>query len=113
MYLKSNALVQGSVEDIRQIMCLGTDRNLVQAFFKGKDIEQARCVNCQEAKNLQRCHSIIDRPKIMQNAVEALHSDDTKPIGVKDILIQFLEFHKTCPLYWLCLDCHNRYSKLS
>ena len=86
-WFKSNASVQGSVEDIQGILCgLGIDTNFVQQFFKGKDIEKTRCINCPQVKNLQRCHSIIDRPKLMRYAIEALHSDDMKPIRVKDIL---------------------------
>jgi len=111
-WFKSNAFVQGSVEDIQGILSgLGIDTNFVQQFFRGSDIEKTRCINCQEVKNLQRCHSIIDRPKLMRYAIEALHSDDMKPIRFKDILVQYIKEHKKCPLYWLCRDCHWEYSK--
>ena len=110
-YTKSNPFIQGSIEDIHRIMCLGIDRNIVQDFFIGKGIKQTRCMNCEEEGILERCHSVIDRPKIMQDAIEVLHNDDMTPIGVKDILIQYLKEHKKYPLYFLCKGCHWEYNK--
>jgi len=111
-YVVSNAFIQGSVSDIHRIMCLGTDRNIVNDFFSGKKIEQKKCLNCKESKNLHRSH-FIDRPVLMENAIKALHKGDMKPIRFKNILIQFIKEHKKCPLYWLCLKCHNEYSNLA
>lgn len=60
----------------------------------------------------ERCHGIgEDRPLLIKRALEKVYPDTTKTVTLKEILVQFLEEHKTTKFTFKCTSCHRKESK--
>ena len=112
--LNTNIIFQGnSKSDIASFLNLGTAQNLVHGFFR-QPIN--KCIHCNksrtEVRQLERAHcnkNSMCRRDLLLRALDKTYIDEETPIHSKEILIQFIKEHKTCPIYILCSLCHKNY----
>ena len=80
--------------------------NLVQSTFSRTYMKKHVCSDCAQPST-DRCHGIgEDRPVLLKKAMERVWPDTTTPIVLKDIVIAFLEEHKTTSFTFKCRQCH-------
>ena len=85
--------------------CLFT--NLVRDVFTKAYLRRFTCEDCG-GKSEQRCHGKNeDRPLLIRRALQKVYSDISKPVKLKDIVIAFLEEHKTTNFTFKCKKCHD------
>ena len=114
--LNSDIIFQGNSKDaIASFINLGTAQNLIQQFFKQRITQ---CIHCKktkkEVRQLERAHCNKDslcRKDLLMRALDKIYVNMETPIHSKDILIQFIKEHKTCPIYFLCTMCHKSYDR--
>ncbi len=114
--LKSNKwnsiLINTSHEDFIKDYASNVFTNLIQNTFTNSYIKKFPCSDCNEPST-QRCHGIgEERPILIKKALEKIWSDTTKPIVMKQIIIQFLEEHKYTKFTFKCKTCHKNENKL-
>jgi hypothetical protein len=81
--------------------------NLIQSVFRPAYLKKFNCHDCG-GKSEQRCHGLNeDRPLLIRRALQKVYSDISKPIKMKDIVIAFLEEHKTTTFNFKCKKCHD------
>lgn len=57
----------------------------------------------------QRCHGIGEsRPLLIKRALEKVYPDISQSVTLKEIIIQFLEEHKTTKFTFKCTKCHRK-----
>jgi hypothetical protein len=84
--------------------------NLVKDTFTAAYLKKHPCSDCKKPSK-ERCHGIgEDRPLLIKRALEKVYPDITKIITLKEILIQFLEEHKTTKFTFKCSECHRKES---
>ena len=82
--------------------------NLIRTTFTAAYLKKHTCSDCKGASK-ERCHGIgEERPLLLKRALEKVYPDITKTIRLKDIIIQFLEEHKTTHFTFKCSECHRK-----
>jgi hypothetical protein len=82
--------------------------NLIRNTFTSTYLKKHPCSDCNNPSN-ERCHGIgEERPLLIKRALEKVYSDITKEIKLKDILIAFLEEHKSTKFTFKCSSCHKK-----
>ena len=82
--------------------------NLVRNTFTATYLKKHPCSDCKKPSK-ERCHGIgEDRPLLIKRALEKVYPDTSKIITFKEILIQFLEEHKTTKFTFKCSECHRK-----
>ncbi len=82
--------------------------NLIRNTFTAAYLKKHPCSDCN-VPSKERCHGIgEERPILLKRALEKVYPDTTKPIVLKEILIQFLEEHKTTKFTFKCSACHRK-----
>jgi hypothetical protein len=85
--------------------------NCIQHTFPASYLKKHPCSDCQ-APSKERCHGIgEERPLLIKKTLEKVYSDISKPITLKEILIAFLEEHKTTRFALKCSACHRAETK--
>lgn len=85
--------------------CLFT--NLVRDIFTRSYLKRFKCTDCG-GESEQRCHGKNeDRPLLIRRALQKVYPDISKAIKIKDIVIAFLEEHKTTSFTFKCKKCHD------
>jgi hypothetical protein len=85
--------------------------NLVRDTFTPTYLKENPCSDCGEPSK-ERCHGIGEgRPLLIRRALEKVYPDTSATICLKDILIQFLEEHKTTKFTFKCSACHGKEPK--
>ena len=87
--------------------------NLVRNTFTHAYLRKYPCAgaNCKKASK-ERCHGIgEDRPLLIRRALEKVYPDPSATITLKDVVIQFLEEHKTTKFTFKCSECHRKETK--
>lgn len=80
--------------------------NLVLATFSRTYMKKHSCSDCAQPST-DRCHGIgEDRPVLLKRAMARVWPDTTTPIVLKDIVIAFLEEHKSTSFTFKCHQCH-------
>jgi hypothetical protein len=80
--------------------------NLVRDIFTVSYMRKHHCSDCKN-KAEERCHGVgEDRPLLIKRALERVYPDPSKTIILKEILIAFLEEHKTTKFTFKCKKCH-------
>ncbi len=80
--------------------------NLVRNTFTAAYLKKHPCSDCQKPSK-ERCHGIgEERPLLIRRALEKVYPDISKTITLKEILVQFLEEHKTTKFTFKCSECH-------
>jgi len=107
---KWNTLVCGSHDSIITDFASNIFTNLVQSTFTKSYLKKHPCSDCNE-KSEERCHGIgEERPLLIKRALERIYPDTSLQISIKDILIAFLEEHKTTRFTFKCKPCHRKES---
>ena len=76
--------------------------NLIKSTFTPAYLKKHDCSDCK-APSKERCHGVLeDRPLLIKRALEKVYPDISKTITLKEILIQFLEEHKTTRFTFKC-----------
>ena len=108
---KWNTRVIGSHEDFIRDYSSNVFTNLIRYTFSASYLVKYPCSDCGKAST-DRCHGIgEERPVLLKRALERIWSDTSKPIAMKDIVVAFLEEHKTTKFTFKCHACHLNENK--
>jgi len=81
--------------------------NLIRNTFTATYLKKYPCSDCNHPSK-ERCHGIgEERPVLIDRALKRIYPDVTKEITIKDILIAFLEEHKSTKFTFKCTSCHK------
>ena len=81
--------------------------NFIRETFSAVYLKEHPCSDCKKPSK-ERCHGIgEERPVLIQRALERVYPDISVPVSMKDILIAFLEEHKTTKFTFKCSACHK------
>jgi len=90
------------IQDLSTNICT----NLIQKIFTKNYLSKHPCPCAQPSK--ERCHGIgEERPLLLKKALEKVYPDRAATVVLKDILIAFLEEHKTTKFTFKCSACHK------
>jgi len=90
--------------------CLFT--NLIHATFTDTYLNKHPCSVCKD-KSQHRCHGINeDRPILIRRALERVWPDTSVKIQMIEIVVAFLEEHKTTSFTFKCAPCHKKEPKI-
>ena len=104
---KWNTKIMGSHEDIINEFSTCIFTNLIKKTFTASYLAKHPCSDCKKPSK-ERCHGIgEERPLLLKKALERVYPDTTIPVTLKEILIAFLEEHKTTKFTFKCSDCHK------
>lgn len=107
---KWNTLICGSHDSIITDFASNIFTNLVQSTFTKSYLKKHPCSDCN-GKSEERCHGIgEERPLLIKRALERIYPDTSLQISIKDILIAFLEEHKSTRFTFKCKPCHRKES---
>jgi hypothetical protein len=85
--------------------------NFVRNTFTATYLKKYKCSDCN-GESKERCHGIGEgRPLLIKRALEKVYPDITKTITLKEVLVQFLEEHKTTNFTFKCSECHRKENK--
>jgi hypothetical protein len=108
---KWNTKIIASHEDFIKDFGSNVFTNLIRNTFTATYLKKHPCSDCN-APSKERCHGIgEERPILLKRALEKVYPDTTKPIVLKEILIQFLEEHKSTKFTFKCSACHRKESQ--
>jgi len=116
-YKKSNKwntkIINTSHEDIIKDFGSSVFTNLIRDTFTKSYMKKYPCSDCKKESE-ERCHGINeDRPLLIKRALERIHKDIAKEIKLRDIIVAFLEEHKTTKFTFKCKICHKKESKVN
>jgi hypothetical protein len=81
--------------------------NVVMWTFTSSYLKKHPCSDCKGLSK-DRCHGIgEERPVLIKRALERVYPDTTKTIVLKEIIIAFLEEHKSTKFTFKCSKCHR------
>lgn len=101
-------IVNTSHNDFIQDFGSNVFTNLIQSVFTKAYMKKHNCSDCQGTSE-ERCHGIgEERPILIKRALEKVYPDTSKPVKLKEIIIQFLEEHKTTQFTFKCKSCHKK-----
>ena len=104
---KWNTKIMGSHEDIINEFSTCIFTNLIKKTFTASYLAKHPCSDCKKPSK-ERCHGIgEERPLLLKKALERVYPDTTLSVTLKEILIAFLEEHKTTKFTFKCSDCHK------
>lgn len=87
--------------------------NFVRETFSATYLKNHPCSDCKKPSK-ERCHGIgEERPVLIQRALERVYPDISVPISIKEILIAFLEEHKTTQFTFKCSTCHKEEGRIN
>jgi hypothetical protein len=82
--------------------------NLIRSTFTASYLKKHPCSDCSKPSK-ERCHGIgEERPLLIRRALERVYPDTTHEITLKEILVAFLEEHKTTRFTFKCESCHRK-----
>jgi len=100
-------IVETSHEDFIRDFGSNVFTNFVRNTFTATYLRDHPCSDCDKPSK-ERCHGIGDeRPILIKRALEKVYPDVSKTITLKEILIAFLEEHKTTKFTFKCSQCHR------
>ena len=80
---------------------------LITTTFTKAYMKKNPCSECNKPSE-ERCHGIgEERPILIRRALERVYPDISKTIVLRDVLITFLEEHKTTKFTFKCSECHR------
>ena len=82
--------------------------NFIRNTFTATYLKKHPCSDCTKPSK-ERCHGMgEERPLLIKRALEKVYPDISKSVTLKEILIQFLEEHKTTKFTFKCSECHRK-----
>ena len=104
-------IINTSHEDFIKDFASNVFTNFVRNTFTGAYLKKHPCSDCKK-ESKERCHGIgEDRPLLIKRALEKVYPDITKSVTMKQVLIAFLEEHKTTQFTFKCSHCHRNENK--
>jgi len=86
--------------------------NLIRSTFTGAYLKKFPCSDCKKNLSKERCHGIgEERPLLIKRALEKVYPDTTKTVTLKEVILQFLEEHKSTNFTFKCSECHRKEGK--
>lgn len=84
---------------------------LITTTFTKAYMKKNPCSKCNKPSE-ERCHGIgEERPILIKRALERVWCDTSKPIRMLDIVVAFLEEHRTTSFSLKCKECHKKEPK--
>ncbi len=81
--------------------------NLIRNTFTASYLQKHNCADCKKPSK-ERCHGIgEERPILIKRALEKVYPNKSDIVVLKDIIIAFLEEHKTTKFTFKCTECHK------
>jgi hypothetical protein len=103
-------IVNTSHDDIVKDFGANVFTNLIRNTFTATYLKKHPCSDCKNPSK-ERCHGIgEERPILLLAALKRVYPDITKPISMLDIIVAFLEEHKTTKFTFKCSECHKKES---
>lgn len=101
-------IINTSHDDIVYDFCSNVFTNLIRNTFTAAYLKKHPCSDCKNPSK-ERCHGIgEERPILLHMALKRVYPDITKPISMLEIIIAFLEEHKTTKFTFKCSECHKK-----
>jgi hypothetical protein len=86
--------------------------NIIKNRITSSYVKKYRCSDCG-CTATTRCHGIgEERPVLIGRALKKVYPDITKMVRLKDVVIQFLEEHKSTKFTLKCAPCHKKENKV-
>ena len=80
---------------------------LITDTFTASYVQSFQCPDCGNTAK-ERCHGIgEERPILIERALRRCKAKCNTPVPLKDILVAFLEEHKTTRFTFKCSFCHK------
>jgi hypothetical protein len=106
-------IVDTSHEDFIKDFAACVFTNFIRTTFTRAYLTKHMCSDCN-LPSQERCHGKNEeRPILIKRALERVYPDITKVITLKEILIAFLEEHKSTRFTFKCSECHRKESTSS
>jgi hypothetical protein len=87
--------------------------NLIKSTFTNCYVSKHKCSDCGESCKLERCHGVGEgRPELMFRALRKVYPDTSGTVVLKEVVIAFLEEHKTTRFTFKCKACHAKETSL-
>jgi hypothetical protein len=100
-------IVETSHKDFIEDFFSNVFTNFILWAFTKAYLKKHPCSECKEPSE-ERCHGLgEERPILMKRALERVWPDTSKAICIREILIGFLEEHKTTKFTFKCKACHR------
>jgi hypothetical protein len=100
-------IVETSHKDFIEDFFSNVFTNFILWTFTKAYLKKHPCSECKEPSE-ERCHGLgEERPILMKRALERVWPDTSKAICIREILIAFLEEHKTTKFTFKCKACHR------
>lgn len=103
-------VVGGSHEDFIRDFSSCVFTNLIQSTFTGSYVKKHLCSEegCGKPSK-ERAHGIgEERPILLARALKRVWPDTSNPIALQEVLVAFLEEHKTTKFTFKCSECHKK-----
>ncbi len=85
--------------------------NLIRNTFTASYLKKHPCSDCKKPSK-ERCHGLgEERPILIKRALEKVYPNKSNIVTMKDILIAFLEEHKSTKFTFKCSECHKNENK--
>lgn len=83
--------------------------NLIKSTFTPSYMKTQKCSDCGVSHTLERCHGVGEsRPELIFRALRKVYPDTSGTVVLKDVVIAFLEEHKTTRFTFKCKACHAK-----
>ena len=103
-------IINTSHEDIVKDFGANVFTNLIRNTFTAAYLKKHPCSDCKNPSK-ERCHGLMEeRPILLLAALKRVYPDITKPISMLEIIVAFLEEHKTTKFTFKCSECHKKES---
>ena len=108
----NTTITNTSHEDFIRDFASNVFTNFVRSTFTAAYLKKNPCSDCKKPSQ-QRCHGLGNesRPHLIKKALERVYPDTSKSITLREILIAFLEEHKTTKFTFKCTPCHKKEEK--
>jgi hypothetical protein len=99
-----------SIEQVHGLLTTGFLTNLVKTKFDRDFVSTRECSGegCSKVAQ-QRCHGETQaRPELLKRAMKKVWPDQSKPVTLRKIAMQFFEEHKGTDFTLKCATCHSK-----
>jgi hypothetical protein len=81
---------------------------IINDNFTKAYVQSFQCPDCGDVAK-ERCHGVgEERPILVERALRRCKAKCNTPVVLKDIIIAFMEEHKTTQFTFKCTNCHKK-----